>query len=894
MNYKSRIVVKGALLLIVSLALISAGFARPIPSNPRNLDGGRPLPVPSPLTYDQIIHNVGNISTTVDNYGYIGGYSYYGLPSGEWPRGSGHNYIGEIKYWMGATTATGDTAVSNTEDDFQAVPSIVSGVDDYKILLSTDSTRYWNFDRSDTVGLGRGNPAHGWREFNLDSNSWVYSTNYSPIDSQYFRGGPVALQESHFVFDDNATGTPPLGVEVTHTMLQWNYSYNEDITFVILDIKNTSSHNYADFAFALYVDIDVGGPDGTGENGRLGDLFASDSAENLAWIYDADGYDPGWGRLVTTGVMGTKLLETPDNIGVTGLRSGDWNALSDINDAGRYAMITARVQDTSLPPTDQYYIQCTAGIDLTAGKTVRVVYALIAGADEADFRSKAARAQMLYDNHFVGPQPPITPILSVRPGDRKVYLHWSDTSEVGPDPLTGTVDFVGYKLYRSDDLGKSWGKLDSKGQYMPISVYAINDPGDPIQHSYIDTGIYNGVEYWYCLAAFDRLDPVSGIGPLQSGFGVPGVAQNVVGVRSRSNPAGGFEAAGTVTHEYTGSETPSQGQVVPIVFSPDSLHGTDYAVVFEDTPSKTYWHLIDVTNGDTVLARQTIENADPGLYNVAQGLRVVVDNSDRWPSEYGQVLGAGQDTTLSLLAFLGPSTVALFGMSTYGDAHYRSTYELRWTGDSTMSPNVAGAGYVLYNVPYEVWNTTTNQRVSLAIYDASESGVWTPRRWTMIVNYPYNPADDLFASAFPDYFSWIYRFDTSTYAPANGDVFRFAGAPVNGPSDRFVFKADGVNATVATADLKKIRVVPDPYFESSMAENAPGKAYLEFTKLPDRCTIRIYTLTGDLVKTIEHNGAGTEAWDLQSSNAERVASGVYLFHVDSPYGQRIGRFAVIK
>jgi hypothetical protein len=894
MNTKSHILSKGMVAVIACATLVLTGTARPLAPNPKNVSGSGALRSPSPLTFDQIIHNVGNIATTVDNYGYIGGYSYYGLPSGEWPRGSGHDYIGEIKYWMGATKSNGDTAVANTEDDFQATQMICSGLSDYKILLSTDSTRYWNFDRQDTVGLGRGNPANGWREFDLDSSAWVYSTNYSPLDSQFFSGGPIALQESHFVFDDNATTTPPLGVEVTHTMLQWNYSYNEDITFVILDIKNTSTNDYSDFAFALYVDIDVGGPDGTGENGRLGDLFASDSSENLAWIYDADGKDPGWGPMVTTGVMGTKLLETPDNLGVTGLRSGDWNAITEITDEGRYAMITARVQDTSVEPTDQYYLQCTSGINLTAGKTVRVVYALIAGTNEEDFRAKAARAQMLYDNYFVGPQPPVTPRLSVRAGDRKVYLHWTDTSEVGPDPLTGVVDFVGYKLYRSDDLGKTWGMKDTVGNYIPLAVYAVNSPGDLIQRSYVDNDVYNGVEYWYCLAAFDQKDPVSGIGPLQSGFGVPGVATNVVDIRPRSNPAGGYEAGGTVKHEYTGPDSPSDGRVFPIIFNQDSVPGTDFAVGFKDTPEQTYWYLVDLTNGDTLLSDQTLMDDDPNLYTVVKGLRVVVNNGERTPAGYGQVLSPGQDTTLALGTLLGPSTEVLWGMPTYGDAPFRSTYELRWTGDSTMAPNVDGADYVLYAVPYEIWNTTTNQRVSLAVYDGMLSGTWSPGMWTVVIDYPYNPAENLFAVSFPEYFSWIYRLSSSSYAPVNGDLFRIYGAPLNGPDDRFVFKVDGINTTAATADLSRIRVVPDPYFEASMAENSPGQAYLEFTKLPDKCTIRIYTLAGDLVKTIEHNGAGSEPWDLQSSNSERVSSGVYLFHIDSPYGQKIGRFAVIK
>ena len=67
-----------------------------------------------------------------------------------------------------------------------------------------------------------------------------------------------------------------------------------------------------------------------------------------------------------------------------------------------------------------------------------------------------------------------------------------------------------------------------------------------------------------------------------------------------------------------------------------------------------------------------------------------------------------------------------------------------------------------------------------------------------------------------------------------------------------------------------------------------------FNRIPDDCTIRIYSLAGDLVKTLTSNGDGSETWDLLSSNGQQVASGMYIFHVESDYGEHIGRFAIIK
>jgi len=123
------------------------------------------------------------------------------------------------------------------------------------------------------------------------------------------------------------------------------------------------------------------------------------------------------------------------------------------------------------------------------------------------------------------------------------------------------------------------------------------------------------------------------------------------------------------------------------------------------------------------------------------------------------------------------------------------------------------------------------------------------------------------------------------------------GAPLLGPSDEFAFKVDGINAASAKVSLDDIRVVPNPYFVgySARIETSAGQSVLEFQQVPGVCTIRIYSLAGDLVKTIEHNdGTGTARWDLQAEGQRLVASGIYLYHVESEFGEHLGRFAVVK
>ncbi len=107
--------------------------------------------------------------------------------------------------------------------------------------------------------------------------------------------------------------------------------------------------------------------------------------------------------------------------------------------------------------------------------------------------------------------------------------------------------------------------------------------------------------------------------------------------------------------------------------------------------------------------------------------------------------------------------------------------------------------------------------------------------------------------------------------------------------------------------LDRIKVVPNPYIVSSILEKQPylagrGERFIRFTNLPARCTIRIFTVNGDLVRTLYQgtDGSpelenGTVMWDLKSKDNLEVAFGLYVYHVDAPgIGTKIGKFAIIN
>ncbi|MCI0515144.1 hypothetical protein L0128_18170 [candidate division KSB1 bacterium] len=97
--------------------------------------------------------------------------------------------------------------------------------------------------------------------------------------------------------------------------------------------------------------------------------------------------------------------------------------------------------------------------------------------------------------------------------------------------------------------------------------------------------------------------------------------------------------------------------------------------------------------------------------------------------------------------------------------------------------------------------------------------------------------------------------------------------------------------------LEHVTVVPNPFYRSSGFQLAGDVKLIQFVNLSRECTIRIYTLRGDLVKTIEHknSASGVAFWNQISDYGQYVKSGLYFYHVSNPRGVvKTGKFAIIN
>jgi hypothetical protein len=106
-------------------------------------------------------------------------------------------------------------------------------------------------------------------------------------------------------------------------------------------------------------------------------------------------------------------------------------------------------------------------------------------------------------------------------------------------------------------------------------------------------------------------------------------------------------------------------------------------------------------------------------------------------------------------------------------------------------------------------------------------------------------------------------------------------------------------------------VFPNPYridggYAAAGYENrerirsAERSRAIHFANLPKICTIRIFSIDGDLIKQIDHDrtdggpGSQEETWDVISRNTQSVVTGIYLWHVQSDMGEQLGKLVIIK
>ncbi len=140
----------------------------------------------------------------------------------------------------------------------------------------------------------------------------------------------------------------------------------------------------------------------------------------------------------------------------------------------------------------------------------------------------------------------------------------------------------------------------------------------------------------------------------------------------------------------------------------------------------------------------------------------------------------------------------------------------------------------------------------------------------------------------------------STYQ--QGDVLTIPISYVLTEQDTFYYQSKSASNKLSTEEKKQlvnnINVFPNPYFEWDDTR-AYGSGVITFSNLPEEVTINIYTLSGVFVKRLNENDKSSISspfiqWDMKNESGNKVASGVYLAHIKTNYGDKVLKFSIVR
>ena len=472
-----------------------------------------------------------------------------------------------------------------------------------------------------------------------------------------------------------------------------------------------------------------------------------------------------------------------------------------------------------------------------------------------------------------------------------------------------------------------------------------------ISHVFVDENVMNGRTYYYGLVAYDYGAPNIGPGispsennvvvELNEAEEVRSVGKNVAIVTPFKNAAGYIPPDITINQSNTsggGVVTPSvlarssikkshQYKVTfgidtvanlpkydyGLIYTTNSITVTDKnenAVVYQDSPEKfTGSNLINVDS----LGYWTLKTDAPFDTDVFDGLQLNID----MPYETGTfdfansgwVTGSG---ILRVVPSIRESSympwdydIIFSSNSTIYTTTTKSKSGFKDALDARISTNqiLLGQSFDFY-VKNETLVKPDGNHVlmDMVVYDINSNGVYDKYEDKVLVG-GMNDNGRWAGTVFVIDFNLA---SSATY-PRSDDIFRVKFSRPFWKDDFIEFTVntyEGINADSLSKTMDEIRVVPNPYVATNVMEPAVSNQFLNqrrqlmFTNIPAKAVLKIFTISGILIKEIKINNSperGIIHWDMLTKEGLEIAAGMYLYHVEAETGEeKIGKFAVIK
>ncbi len=748
-------------------------------------------------------------------------------------------------------------------------------------------------------------------------------------------GAPISEQDYiSYYYDYSPFGTPgkrnhgqssgsfdhyPLNVKVRQMSYQWSYEYIKNLVYVEFNITNMNQYDTLyDCSMAIYMDCDVGPQAWDGDARSLDDVagYVAGAGYEFAYTRDFDGdggLTPGWigarvctpdpeelefacwnwtrgsgpddkrprqitppsGQITANEKYWLMTGKNPNSDKFQALRPEGWTPEMnphyeepEPNDTRFLFSFYGDMQGMSSPTAGSW--------NLAPGKTMKIVVAVFPGESLEELKETAVWAKDIYgvaqtletvilpdlEPHYIAPEPPLIPKMfaELASNGNQIKVYWDNRSEYSLDRMVVSTDRIGwqnifpeYNSHINNFPGPGMTAED-----WPVDFRPPSDPAD-----------YN--------------------------------ANAIV------NPWTGFR----LRHDFQGY----------------SLYGRSGSGLSDDWMLVKKWDKVDTEQDFEDYGKAYVPEA--GLF---------VDYGGYTGIDYGlpnEKVATAVDTNYYLyndLYVLAPITE---GDPIYGHPlHYHNnlvtigndTYDLNSATDlqtiSTMSLSFEDEALLFKN-------PAVRDDVYLELYE--DAFIPLPRhagQWALVTNNQ-NDLDNLRK----DRLARRYYEHSIPHPPKGIEYYVAVTAWDRGMPDRNLESLESgrdadANMKIlfpgpsAKKNMDNIYVVPNPYFglsnfdgrrEGDMKGDRSKRIW--FVNLPERATIKIFTLAGDLVDEIEHYGgkqediitvsraathgltaSGIASWNVLSKYNQIIAPGVYLYSVkDHSTGEiKVEKFVIIQ
>ncbi|QQS36540.1 MAG: hypothetical protein IPM56_00890 [Ignavibacteriales bacterium] len=563
---------------------------------------------------------------------------------------------------------------------------------------------------------------------------------------------------------------------------------------------------------------------------------------------------------------------------------------------------------------------------------------------------KKFRAQETYNNDYQFANAPLSPKLTAVAGDNKVTLYWDDVAESSFDKYISNIggvgnDFEGYRIYRASDPAFLDARVITNAQgsptfLLPIKQFDLEDgivgydsvgfegvhfnlgTDTGLQHSWVDSSARNGFTYYYAITAYDFGYTFGGIAPSESDISISlnpdgtvnKLGSNVVVVTPEAPVAGyqpstlgeiqlvqGFTTS-KVNYEIIDLNNIRDGHVYYITFEDTTITGA------ADTLTTKNYSLLDSTSNVLLIDKATnFKSNDEGL--ITDGFKLSFINSSKVELDTVKSRWSTQGVTrFNVEKFKPPRPTEPKGVEKPND------YKIIFGDvglDTSRSFVYSGITFPAKPVNFKIYNVSQAKFIDFAFIEidtaGTGSGVFSSDgslRNDIIVFMESGITDTAIAPSWQ--FSLARVGAANIVIPSSGDsaIINIIKPFLSNDVFRFVAKTAYVDNEQAKLDMENIKVVPNPYIATAKWEpknpysSGRGPRSIHFIHLPNKCTIRIFTVNGELVAEIEHESTlndGTAEWNLLTRDNLSASYGIYIYHIEAPgIGTKTGKFAIIK